>query len=249
MIKGIEIFKEYFRDYKEQYVLIGGGACDVIFEDIGADFRATKDLDLVLIVEALTPEFGKRFWDFIRDGGYKNKVKSDGKPQFYRFDKPQQSSFPFMIELFTRTDAVFDDSDHGCVPIHLGEEISSLSAILMNDDYYKLLLQGKTIVADVVILSHIFLIPFKAKAWLDLSEKKASGFSVSERDIKKHKNDIARLSTILTGNERCNLPEAVKADMRQFIAQYETDPVEPKSLNIPGLASSDIIEVLQKVYL
>ena len=249
MIKGIEIFKEYFRDYKEQYVLIGGGACDMIFEDIGTDFRATKDLDLVLIVEAITPEFGKRFWDFIRDGGYKNKVKSDGKPQFYRFDKPQKSSFPFMLGLFTRTDAVFDDIDHGCVPIHLGEEISSLSAILMNDDYYKLLLQGKTVVADVVILSHIYLIPFKAKAWLDLSEKKSSGYGISERDIKKHKNDIVRLSAILTGNERCELPEAVKADMQQFIEQYETDPIEPKALNISGLTASEIIEVLQKVYL
>lgn len=249
MIKGIEIFKEYFRDYKEQYVLIGGGACDLIFEDIGADFRATKDLDLVLIVEALTPEFGKRFWDFIRDGGYKNKVKSDGKLQFYRFDKPQQVRFPFMIELFTRVDAVFDDNDHGCVPIHLGEEISSLSAILMNEDYYRLLVQGKTIVADVVILSHIYLIPFKAKAWLDLSQRRATVGGISERDIKKHKNNIVRLASILTGNERCELQEGVKADMQQFIAQFEEDPAEPKELNIPGLTAKDIIEVLHKVYL
>lgn len=249
MIKGIEIFKEYFRDYKEQYVLIGGGACDLIFEDIGTVFRATKDLDLVLIVEALTPEFGKRFWDFIRDGGYRNKVKNDGKLQFYRFDKPQQSSFPFMIELFSRTDAVFDDINHGCAPIHLGEEISSLSAILMNVDYYQLLVQGKTVVADIVILSHIYLIPFKAKAWLDLSQRRDSGHSTAIRDIKKHKNDIVRLASILTVNDRCELPEGVKADMQQFIAQFEKNPTEPKILNIFGLTVTDIIEVLKIVYL
>lgn len=249
MIKGIEIFKEYFRDYKEQYVLIGGGACDLIFEDVGADFRATKDLDVVLIVEALTPSFGKRFWDFILDGGYVNKLKSDGKPQFYRFDKPQAPHFPFMIELFTRNDLAFDDIRHGCVPIHLGEDITSLSAILMDEEYYQLLLNGKTMVADIVVLSHICLIPFKAKAWLDLTEKKAAGIRVSDSDIKKHKNDIVRLAAILSGNEYCELTETVRTDMKQFIAQFEVNPVDPKSLQIPGLVANDIIEVLQKVYL
>lgn len=29
---------------------------------------------MVLIVEALTPEFGKKFWEFIKNGRYKNKV-------------------------------------------------------------------------------------------------------------------------------------------------------------------------------
>ena len=73
MVSGIDMFKDFFADYKEQYVLIGGVACDIILEDSDEEFRATKDLDLVLIVEALTPEFGKAFWQFIVDGGYRNK--------------------------------------------------------------------------------------------------------------------------------------------------------------------------------
>lgn len=32
MVKGIERFREYFRDYTDQYVLIGGAACDISFE-------------------------------------------------------------------------------------------------------------------------------------------------------------------------------------------------------------------------
>ena len=55
---GLKVFKEYFRDYTQQYVLIGGAACDIIFEEQATAFRATKDLDIVLIVEALAPEFG-----------------------------------------------------------------------------------------------------------------------------------------------------------------------------------------------
>lgn len=86
---GLNVFKEYFKDYAEQYVLIGGAACDIIFEEQDTAFRATKDLDMVLIVEALSPEFGRRFWQFVRDGGYENRARSTEAPQFYRFDKPK----------------------------------------------------------------------------------------------------------------------------------------------------------------
>ena len=65
---GIELFRDYFQDYADQYVLIGGAACDISFGNNEVDFRATKDLDIVLIVEALTVEFAERFWDFIREG-------------------------------------------------------------------------------------------------------------------------------------------------------------------------------------
>ena len=89
MVRGLEIFKEFFRDYQEQYVLIGGAACDIVFANAELSFRATKDLDMVLIIEALTSEFGHRFWEFVSEGGYENRVKSNGAPQFYRFDKPK----------------------------------------------------------------------------------------------------------------------------------------------------------------
>ena len=68
------------------------------------NFRATRDLDMVLIVEALTPEFGEKFWEFIVDGKYRNKATNGSNPQFYRFDKPEDDEFPKMIELFCRSD-------------------------------------------------------------------------------------------------------------------------------------------------
>ena len=91
---GIDKFKERFAGHDGEYVLIGGGACDLLFGEAGQDFRATKDLDLVLLVEALTPEFGRVFWDFVKEGGYENRQKSSGKPQFYRFSKPKDPAFP-----------------------------------------------------------------------------------------------------------------------------------------------------------
>lgn len=50
MVKGLDVFLEYFRDYTDQYVLIGGAACSVSYEEQGISFgRITKDLDKVNI--------------------------------------------------------------------------------------------------------------------------------------------------------------------------------------------------------
>ena len=171
MVKGLDTFQKYFADYEEQYVLIGGAACDILFESNEVNFRATRDLDMVLIVEALTPEFGEKFWKFIVDGKYRNKATNGSKPQFYRFDKPEDDNFPKMIELFCRSDFKLKDAK-GITPIHIDDEVSSLSAILLNDDYYKALLNGKEVRKGLSVLRPEYIILFKAKAYLDLKSKK-----------------------------------------------------------------------------
>jgi len=248
MVKGINVFKEFFRDFQDQYVLIGGAACDIVFQEADLPFRATKDLDMVLIIEALTPEFGKRFWEFVRTGGYENRAKSSGVPQFYRFDKPKTPDFPFMIELFARSESIFENDTYDCRPLHIGEEISSLSAILLNTEYYQLLLTGKSILSDVPVLPHTYLVLFKAKAWLDLTERKASGQHIDERDIRKHKNDVARLAVLLTGNENCVVPAGVYEDMNLFIEAFEKEPPDIKALGIIGVTGTDIVDLLRKIY-
>ena len=32
MVKGLDTFQKYFADYEEQYVLIGGEACDILLK-------------------------------------------------------------------------------------------------------------------------------------------------------------------------------------------------------------------------
>lgn len=247
MVKGIERFREYFRDFTDQYVLIGGAACDISFESNNAYFRATRDLDVVLIVEALTREFGQRFWNFIRDGGYQNRAKSSGTPQFYRFDKPLQESFPSMIELFARTDYILE-SDGELTPIHIDDSVSSLSAILLNDSYYQALLQGRDVIDGFSVLQHSYLIPFKAKAWLDLKARSQRGEHVDSRDMKKHRNDIIRLAGELV-LERCDLPDEVRDDMEKFISVMDITDQEIKNLKLRGVRAEDIKQLLVDTYL
>lgn len=59
MVTGFIKFKEKFQDFEDQYVVIGGTACDLLMENEDMTFRATKDVDIVLIVESITAEFGK----------------------------------------------------------------------------------------------------------------------------------------------------------------------------------------------
>ena len=51
MVNGIDIFREHFDNYKDQYTVIGGFACDLLMSDAGLDFRQTADIDMVIIVE------------------------------------------------------------------------------------------------------------------------------------------------------------------------------------------------------
>lgn len=247
MVKGIERFRDYLQDFTDEYVLIGGAACDISFKNNNADFRATKDLDIVLIVEALTSGFGERFWKFIQDGGYQNRARSSGKPQFYRFDKPMQAGFPAMIELFARTEYILKE-DFGITPLHIDDSVSSLSAILLNEAYYKALLQGREVIDGISVLPHSMLIPFKAKAWLDLSERDRRGEHVDSRDLKKHRNDIIRMASELL-LERCELPDEVRNDMRTFIDAMNVTDQEIKNLKLYGVKAEDIQRLLVDTYL
>lgn len=137
MVTGIDSFKEWFKGFEEQYVIIGGTACDVLMTEEGMDFRATKDIDLVLIVEAISADFGKTFWEYVKAAGYRHCNKSSGVPQFYRFSHPVSKQYPVMVELFTRRlDAIPLPKDAVLTPLPMADDISSLSAILLDDDYY-----------------------------------------------------------------------------------------------------------------
>lgn len=101
MVVGLDVWREHFKAFADRYALVGGVACDTLMADAGLPFRATKDLDVVLLVEVLDAAFAQAFWTFVEAGGYERKEKSEGG-KLYRFAKPKASGDPFMIELFSR---------------------------------------------------------------------------------------------------------------------------------------------------
>ena len=57
MVTGIDKFRDHFAAHDGQYAIIGGAACGLLFNAAGLDFRATKDIDMVLCVEVVDAEF------------------------------------------------------------------------------------------------------------------------------------------------------------------------------------------------
>lgn len=250
MVHGLEKFKEYFSDNIKQYVFIGGTACDILMSDLGSSFRATKDLDIVLIIEAMDASFGEVFWKFIEDGAYKNREKGSGKNQFYRFMNPENLEYPKMIELFSRKpDNLHLNFDNFLTPIHIDESIRSLSAILLNDAYYEILLKGKQTINGYSVISLETLILFKIKAWLDLKERKENGESVDSRNISKHKNDVFRLIANVTPSSRFEITKEIDKDLREFIEKIDKERPDLKNLGLRRTSFDEMINLLDEIYL
>ncbi len=237
MVRGIDTFREYFKQHAGSYIIIGGTALDIQMEDAGFRPRATKDIDIILIVEALNKEFVTAFWDFIKEGAYERKEKGGGKPQYYRFIKPEKDCFPYQIELFSKNPDILDlNVGTHLTPIPLEDDLSSLSAILMDEDYYRFTLEHSRLQHDVHIASPIALIALKAKAFLDYSQRKASGHSECDKHIKKHKADIFRLTILLLPNERVETSAGLKTDLQMaanLIAEQLPDKAILKSMGAP----------------
>ena len=103
------------------------------------------------------------------------------------------------------------------MPLHIDDEVSSLSAILLNDDYYHFLLGGRVETNGISILDAEHIIPLKMKAWLDLKSKKEQGNHVDSRDLRKHRLDVFRLFPLIRAEEKVHVPVSVLADIREFI--------------------------------
>lgn len=92
---------------------------------------------MVICVEVVSADSAKVFTDFLAAGGYENRSRSEGRKQFYRFEKPKDAAFPFMIELFSRKPDQFTLADDvHTVPIPVEDALISLSAVLIDDAYF-----------------------------------------------------------------------------------------------------------------
>jgi len=235
MVRGLETFRTYFKSFADNYVIIGGTACNELVENKDLKPRATKDIDTILIIEALTDDFVRRFWEFVKEGKYELWQTASGETQFYRFVKPQTDNFPLQIELFSRVpDMIKVPEGAHLTPVPVGEELSSFSAILLNDDYYHYAVSHTVLLNDLNFVDRDAVILLKAIAYINNSTRKAEGEQVRSDEITKHKNDIFRIVSTFTATDRYEIPETLKDDLRTFLGMVEKD----------GLGTADLSKEL-----
>lgn len=248
MVKGIEKFKEYFSGFDDNYIIIGGTACDILEEKAGQPPRATKDIDIILAIEALTPEFVRHFWKFVKEGEYTTRQKGNGKHEYFRFLKPGKDEFPYQIEIFSRSpDRIEIPENAVLTPIPASENLSSLSAILMNEEYYNFTLEHSNMEDEVHIANVESLIALKAKAFNDLSDRKAKGESIDSKNIMKHKNDVFRLVTMLGEADNYTLSPGIFLDLTLFCGAVHTSLPNKdffESIGLPVVNPGDVFKRL-----
>jgi hypothetical protein len=227
MIRGLDRFRDHFAEHHSAFVLIGGVACHEWLSTLGLQFRATKDLDVVLVVEVLDQAFVKRLWEFVEGGKYQIREKASGGRELYRFSKPQDDTYPVMLEIFSRKPEGIDlaEGQH-VVPVKVDEGAASLSAILLDDGYYNLILEHHDEEQNLPFANPAALIPLKARAWLDLSARAKRGEKVDDDDIAKHRSDVFRIANTLPGEAGPNLPTSIQADLKSFLSAFPVESEE-----------------------
>ena len=226
MVKGLEKFKEHFRGFEDNYVIIGGTACALFLRDTDMRPRATDDIDMILVIEKMTPEFGKRFWDFIVSGKYiirqRHRGDKKSKAELFRFLHPKDG-FPIQIELLSRhSDILGEPTGFHLTPVPVGDDISSLSAILLDEDCYNQAIENSVIENGIRIANPLSLLCLKIKAFLNLTEEKKTNTAVRNSDVKKHRDDVFKLLAMrIDPFTPVELSANMKKSINDFIGMME----------------------------
>ena len=238
MVNGLEKFRDYFQNHTDDYVLIGGVACELALNSLRLEFRPTDDFDIVIVSENLQQGFGAALKKFIRDGQYSiQKRKSNDKPTFFRFLEPKDDSFPSKLELATVKP--FDDWEWDFVPLDAGDARSSLSAILFEKDFYSFILENATISNGISTMRLEGLIPLKSLAYLELSKQENPSPKIFA-NIAKHRQDIFRLANVLSDGS-FHLPP--------HVAEITNEALNLIASKIQNEDAVEILEMLKQFYL
>ncbi|CAN7521364.1 hypothetical protein LJR130_003640 [Variovorax sp. LjRoot130] len=93
------------------------------------------------------------------------------------------------------------------------------------------------------------LIPLKAIAWLELSARKDQGAKVDAKDVRKHLNDVLRLSQLLAPATRIALDRKVGEDMARFLTAVAADTtIDPKALQLGAVTIAELVGRIAQAY-
>lgn len=253
VVAGIEKFVEAMAGHEGEYVLIGGAACSLLFEELGEPFRATKDLDVVVLVDSCGPEFGEAIWRFVREGGYEAGKRASEGCLYYRFLLPKGSTnfgaYPAEIELFARhPDFTLGDESSHIAPLSFDGTVSSLSAIILDSGYYEFIRESPMVLHGVSTLSALRIIPLKMRAHIDNQRLHRDGVHISEKTLKKHRADVEKLADLLPADSRLKLTGQLRIDAETFFDDF-ADHLERLTDRKRRTTLSETLAFLKSVYL
>src|SRR5580704_14891217 len=112
------------------------------------------------------------------------------------------------------------------IPIKLDEDSASLSAILLNDDYYELIRRQHNEEKNLPFANPAALIPLKARAYLDLMHRAGQGEKVKSDDMAKHRTNVFRIDGTLPDEAGPALAGSIQEDLKKFLAEFPPEKDE-----------------------
>ena len=249
---GFDHFCNHLNGLEQHYVIIGGGAASILMEDEGLEFRATKDVDLVVL--GRSEELNTRILAYVKAGEYKIKEATDSSPRYYRFREPNQKDCPVLIEIFARNELNLELSEGQYIIPIKDDSAEKLSAILLDDEYFEII-QNNLIKSEsgIPLINALANICLKARAHRELFDRKNNGDdSVDEKSIQKHLKDIWRIAAVVTGDEIITLTGQPLKDVSSAIAKLDQLPASQfKQImeKTPGLTKEPIVAALKKIFI
>jgi len=244
-IAGLRHFESYFRDMKEHYVIVGGFATLMLLErELPNHGKATHDIDLVLLTTA-SEEMAARLKAYIKEGGYTIQKGQKDRYRYYRFVDPDAEGYAKEIELFTGKEQDLDlDEGQRIVPIDPEEGLYSLSAIMLDHEYFQMIKHNIEVIDGIPYSNAPATILLKMSAMYDLYHREDDKW-------KKHRRDILKLLLLLTGEERIALSGRMIDDVEFFKKHIEAlspktiKQIVGKSMNVD---KDTVISMIEKIF-
>lgn len=241
--RGLAHFSNYFKEFENDYVIIGGGAAAAYLEDEGLDFRATQDIDMVLFTNN-SNELNAKISAYIALGEYHINERTEDVPRYYRFTKPKQEEFPKVVEIFSRNENEIElKNGQYIIPVQ-NDEKTQLSAILLDEEYFELI-RNNSIKTEkgFSVINPYGNICLKARAFRELQDR-----GEEKKKVSKHKKDVLRLVQAL-GEEKLPLQGKPKEDVLKIVeAINEMPDKEIKQVIGDTLTKAEILDVLGRSF-
>lgn len=121
----------------------------------------------------------------------------------------------------------------------------------MNEEYYNFTMEHSHTFETIHLANTESLVCLKAKAYLDLSQRKANGEAIDEKNIRKHRSDIFRLAVTLGEDTLFKLPARMQTDLNLFgkmISKSIPDKAFFKSVGLLNIKPEDVFKRLCSVF-
>ena len=246
---GLDVVRAWSPHYPNQCALIGGAAGRLMMNHAGVATEKAGDVPVALSLRVVSEDFAIRVEDLVRAGRYRNGRASVPASGLVQFIEPEAPHFPPLLEVLDRSATVSLEADR--TPSEHPNDMSTgavPAGPLMDEPTFAVL--GTRLAAEdsPPILDERDLIPVKARAWMDLADRRLAGHAMDRDAVRKPLREVFQLLALVPRSEPIHVPVTAQDDLVDFIVRQHCNP--GIDLQAEGFAFSlpEALHLLSELY-